>query len=85
MAESRPIAIFTNAVRMTTIWFLATGVNMGFMDATSTKKGGAFFSLISLAILLLFVCGLRRLERAGPRGESGAGVFDTNAPRCGNI
>ena len=75
-----PIALFTNGVRIVTICFLATHVDMRILDSDLHRKGGAFFSLISLAVLLLFVYGLRRLERVEPRKRAGGG-FDAAAPR----
>ena len=58
-----PIAVFTNGVRVVTLWFLATRVDVGFMTGDLHKRGGALFSMLSLAVLLLFVYGLRALER----------------------
>jgi exosortase len=61
-----PIAIFTNAVRIVTIWFLATHVNIDFMYGNLHRHGGIFFSLISLFLLLFSLWMLRKLEsRAG--------------------
>ena len=61
-----PIAVFTNAVRIVTIWFLATRVNPDFMFGNLHRHGGILFSLISLFILLFSLWMLRKLEyRAG--------------------
>ena len=67
-----PIAIFTNAVRIVTVWFLATHVNIDFMYGNLHRHGGIFFSLISLFLLLFSLWMLRKLEsRAGHARQSG--------------
>jgi len=58
-----PIAMLTNAVRIVTIWFLATEVNEGFMYGDLHRNGGILFSLVSLSILMSFLFLLRKLER----------------------
>src|ERR1035438_6818372 len=58
-----PIAIFTNAVRILTIWFLAAHVNRDFLYGHLHHNGGILFSLISLVMLLLSLSMLRKLER----------------------
>ena len=60
-----PIAIFTNAVRIMTIWYLATHVNINFLYGHLHRNGGILFSLISLFVLLLSLWVLRRLEDRG--------------------
>jgi exosortase len=66
-----PIAIFTNAVRIVTIWFLATYVNIDFMSGNVRRHGGVLFSLISLLILLFSLWMLRKLEsRVGHARQS---------------
>jgi exosortase len=57
-----PIAIFTNAVRILTIWFLAAHVNPDFLYGHLHRNGGILFSLISLVMLLLSLSMLRKLE-----------------------
>ena len=57
-----PIAIFTNAVRIVTIWFLATRVSTDFMDGNLHRHGGILFSMISLFVLLFSLWMLRKLE-----------------------
>jgi exosortase len=57
-----PIAVFTNAVRIVTIWFLATHVNIDFMYGNLHRHGGILFSLVSLFILLFSLWMLRKLE-----------------------
>ena len=57
-----PIAVFTNAVRIVTIWFLATHVNVDFMYGNLHRYGGILFSLISLFIMLFSLWMLRKLE-----------------------
>jgi exosortase len=61
-----PIAILTNAMRIVTIWFLATRVNIDFMQGNLHRHGGILFSFISLFMLLFSLWMLRKLEhRAG--------------------
>jgi Transmembrane exosortase (Exosortase_EpsH). len=57
-----PIAMLTNAVRIVTIWELATRVDPGFLYGNLHRNGGILFSLISLSILVGFMAMLRRLE-----------------------
>ena len=61
-----PIAMLTNAVRIVTIWFLGTHVDVGFLYGNLHRNGGILFSLISLSILMSFLCILRKLERHSP-------------------
>ena len=63
-AATLPIAVFTNAIRITTLWLLGTRVNIGFLDGNLHHRGGALFSVISVAVLLLLLRGLREGERA---------------------
>ena len=60
-----PIAMFTNAVRIVTLWFLATRIDMGFLYGNLHRNGGILFSLIALAILMGCLCLLRKLEGRG--------------------
>jgi exosortase/archaeosortase family protein len=60
-----PIAMFTNAVRIVTLWFLATKVDIGFLYGNLHHKGGILFSLVSLSILLSCMYLLRKLEGPG--------------------
>ncbi len=64
---SIPIAMFTNAVRIVTIWFLATKVNVGFLYGNLHRNGGILFSLISLLVLMGSLNLLHKLERRGQR------------------
>ena len=57
-----PIAMFTNAVRIVTLWFLATKVDIGFIYGDLHRKGGILFSLVSLSILMGFLHLLRKVE-----------------------
>ena len=57
-----PIAMFTNAVRIVTIWFLGTKVDMGFFYGHLHRDGGIAFSLISLSMLMSLLFLFRRLE-----------------------
>jgi exosortase len=64
-----PIAIFTNAVRIVTIWFLAVRVDPDFLHGSLHQNGGILFSLLSLALLLISLYWLRKLEaRRFPSG-----------------
>ena len=58
-----PIAMFTNAVRIVTLWYLGTHVDPSFIFGPLHHNGGILFSLISLSILLSFLYLLRSLER----------------------
>ncbi len=60
-----PIAMFTNAVRIVTLWLLATKVDMGFMYGDLHHRGGALFSVVSLSFLLGCVLVVRKLEGRG--------------------
>jgi exosortase/archaeosortase family protein len=64
-----PIAVFSNAVRIVTIWFLATHVDAGFMYGNLHRHGGILFSLISLFLLLLSLWLLRTLEYRADRAR----------------
>jgi hypothetical protein len=54
--------MFTNAVRIVTIWFLGTKVDVGFLYGNLHQRGGALFSLISLSIIITTLLLFRRLE-----------------------
>ena len=64
---SIPIAMLTNAVRIVTIWFLATKVDVGFLYGNLHRNGGILFSLISLLVLMVFLSLMQKLERRGQR------------------
>lgn len=73
-----PIAMFTNSVRIVTLWFLATKVDIGFLYGNLHHHGGVLFALIALAILMGFVHLLRKTgggerapQRVMPPGFSG--------------
>jgi exosortase len=61
-----PVAMLTNAVRIATIWFLGTRVNVGFFYGSLHHDGGIVFALVSLSILLGCLYLLRTLESRGP-------------------
>jgi exosortase len=66
---SIPIAMLTNAVRIVSIWFLATKVDVGFLYGNLHRNGGILFSLVSLSVLMGFLKILQKLERRGlPKG-----------------
>jgi len=60
-----PIAMFTNAVRITTLWFLGTKVDIGFLYGNLHHNGGILFSLVSLSILIGCLVLLRKLDGCG--------------------
>lgn len=57
-----PIAMFTNAVRIVTLWFLGAKVDMRFLSGNLHHRGGILFSLISLSVLMSCVALFRKLE-----------------------
>ena len=57
-----PAAVLSNAVRIATIWYLATHVDPDFMYGNLHHNGGILFSLISLSILLCSLWMFRKLE-----------------------
>lgn len=57
-----PVAMFTNAVRIVTLWSLATKVDIGFLYGNLHRKGGIVFSLVSLSILMGWLRLLQKLE-----------------------
>lgn len=67
-----PVAVFTNSIRIFTLWWLATHVDMGFLTGDLHHRGGILFSLISLSILLTCVAILRKME-GGPAHRPLAG------------
>jgi len=81
-----PIAMFTNAVRIVTIWFLGTHLDVGFLYGNLHRRGGILFSLISLSILMSFLCLLHKMERHGHRARSaGEDQVGLPAPPAGRI
>jgi len=60
-----PIAMLTNAVRIVTLWFLATKVDIGFLYGNLHRKGGILFSLIALSVLMCCLYLLQKLEGRG--------------------
>ncbi|MGO9865362.1 MAG: exosortase/archaeosortase family protein, partial [Terriglobales bacterium] len=59
---SIPIAMLSNAVRITTLWFLATKVDVGFLYGNPHHNGGILFALLALCILMSCLYLLRKLE-----------------------
>ena len=57
-----PIAMLTNAVRIVTLWFLGTKVDIGFLTGRLHHDGGILFSLVSLSILMSCLFLFRKLE-----------------------
>jgi exosortase len=64
-----PIAMFTNAVRIVTLWFLGTKVDVGFLYGNLHHRGGILFSSISLSILAGFLYTLRKMEHRACRAS----------------
>jgi exosortase len=66
-----PIAMLTNAVRIVTLWFLATKVDIGFLYGNLHHNGGIVFSLVALSLLMACLYVLRKLEgrENKPSGE----------------
>ncbi len=60
-----PIAMFTNAVRIVTLWSLATKVDIGFLYGNLHHRGGILFALLALCILMGCVYLLQKLEGRG--------------------
>lgn len=67
---SIPIAMFTNAVRITSLWFLATKVNVGFLYGNLHHNGGILFALVALCILMGCLYLLRKFEDRRQFAES---------------
>ncbi len=59
---SIPIAMLSNAVRITTLWFLATKVDVGFLYGNLHHNGGIVFALLALCILMSCLYLLRKME-----------------------
>jgi exosortase len=66
---SIPIAMFANAVRITTLWSLAVKVDIGFLYGNLHHDGGIVFALVGLAILMGCAWLLRKLEGRGQRRQ----------------
>ncbi len=60
---SIPIAMLSNAVRITTLWFLATKVDVGFLYGNLHHNGGIVFAMLALCILMGCLYLLRNVER----------------------
>ena len=73
-----PTAVFTNGVRIVTIWYLATHVDPGFMYGHLHRDGGILFSLISLSILLSAIWVLQKLESRHASAPGARGPMDAN-------
>jgi exosortase len=61
-----PIAILTNSVRIVTVWFLATHVDISFLSGNLHQNGGILFSIVSLFVLLVSLWMLRKIEGRAP-------------------
>jgi exosortase len=75
-----PIAVFTNGIRIVTICYLATHVDMRILDSDLHRRGGILFSLISLAILLLAVYALRKLEVGQASSPVNSSILSESRP-----
>jgi exosortase len=67
------VAVFTNALRIVTIYFLAAHVDMGFLHGRLHRDGGVLFGLLGFSILLSLLRGIRKLD-----GRSGSGTIRTS-------
>jgi len=75
-----PIAVFTNGIRVFTIWFLGTHVDIGFLYGNLHHRGGILFSLISLSVLLAFAALFRKLEGRVLRAPGTVHTFPADGP-----
>jgi exosortase len=58
-----PVVIFKNGLRIFTIAYLGSYVDLGFMHGNLHRYGGLVFSLVALAILLVLILLFQRGER----------------------
>lgn len=65
-----PIAMFTNAVRIVILSWLAVHVDSGYLEGNLHHRGGALFSLISVAVLIVAVFVLSEDKLRPPRRVS---------------
>ena len=75
--------MLTNAVRIVTLWFLATKVDIGFLYGNLHRNGGILFSLIALSILMGCLYLLRMLEGAREQAIRGT-MGESERPRSGD-
>jgi exosortase len=57
-----PIAMLANAVRIATLWFLGTKVDIGFLYGNLHRDGGIVFGLLGFAILMACLMAFRTVE-----------------------
>lgn len=62
VATVLPIAVFKNALRIAILSWLATYVSRDYLTGSLHMQGGPIFSIISLALLLPLLWGLRHRE-----------------------
>jgi exosortase len=68
-----PLAVMKNAIRVVTLSLLAIYVNPGFLNGPLHHRGGIFFFLIALTLLIPIVMVMRWLDRTAA-GASSAGA-----------
>jgi exosortase len=61
-----PLLVIKNGIRIVTLSLLAVHVDPSFLSGPVHRQGGVVFLLLTLAILLPVLVGLRTLERAPP-------------------
>src|SRR6059036_2014558 len=66
IAATVPLSIAKNALRIVTLSMLGTRVDPGFLTGRLHHQGGIVFFMISLAILVLLLWILRRIEEPRP-------------------
>lgn len=79
IAVAVPISIFKNAIRIVALSWLGTNVSMDYLTGDLHHRGGPVFSLLSLALVALFLLMLQRLERRWiPAGNRKTRPADSN-------
>ena len=66
IAATVPLSIAKNALRIVTLSMLGTRVDPGFLTGRLHHQGGIVFFMISLAVLVLLLWILRRIEEPRP-------------------
>ena len=82
IAVAVPISIFKNAIRIVALSWLGTNVSMDYLTGDLHHRGGPVFSLLSLALVAIFLLLLQRFERRWiPSGSRKARPNESN-PRA---
>ena len=66
IAVTVPLSIAKNALRIVTLSMLGTRVDPGYLTGRLHYRGGIVFFMISLAVLVLLLWILRRIEEPRP-------------------